>query len=314
MSIQETGKKSGIDRIYILGLGAIGSIYAARLHDRNPETLKAIAGPERIAAYERAGVLINGRSYHFNYISPGQKSEPADLIIIAVKFADLEQGIRDISGFIGENTTVLSLLNGVLSEELIGNSIGLQHMIYGFTTATSMRESVTTQYATIGKIVFGERTNEQLSQRVQAVKTLFDEANIPYEIPVDMLRAQWKKFMMNTGYNQASAILKAPTRVFHEEGPARELMLKAADEVVQISQQAGIGLNQSDLEDFVSTINKLDPSFKTSMLQDIEAGRKSELENFSGAVRLLGQKYHIPTPVNNTLYLTIKAMERISQN
>lgn len=303
-----------MDRIYILGLGAIGSIYAARLHDSKPEVVKVIAGPERIAAYQRSGVMINGKPYHFNYISPGQKSEPADLIIIAVKFADLEQAIRDISGFIGENTTVLSLLNGVLSEELIGKTIGMQHLLYAFTTATSMRESVIIEYATIGKIVFGEKKNEQLSPRVQAVKALFEQADIPYDIPVDMLRAQWKKFMYNTGYNQASAILKAPTSVFHEEGPARELMLRAADEVVKISQQVGIALNQSDLDDFVLTINRLDPSFKTSMLQDIEAGRKSEIENFSGVVRQLGRKYHVPTPVNDIMYLTIKAMEGIRQS
>lgn len=89
-----------------------------------------------------------------------------------------------------------------------------------------------------------------------------------------MLRAQWGKFMKNTGINQATAVLGAPYGLFHREGPARDLMLMVAAEVVEISKRRGVNLDESDLKEFVTNVNGLHSDYKTSMLQDIEAGTR----------------------------------------
>lgn len=305
-----------IKNICILGMGAIGSIYAAKLHDANPGSLKIIANPDRKAAYQRSGVNVNGKSYEFNYVSPGGNYEKADLIIIAVKYPSLEKGIEDIREFVGEKTIVISLLNGISSENLIAEQIGAQHLLYAYTTITGMsgiQPNSYTQLTDTGKIVFGEKTNEQLSARVLAVKSLFEQAGIQYHIPSDMIRAQWSKFMMNTGINQASTILKAVYSKFQQPGEARSLMLMAAAEVVKIAQKCGVNLDESELDEFILRVNDLDPTYKTSMLQDIEAGRKTEIEMFSGVVISLGKKHNVLTPVNETMYYIIRSMEQTSQ-
>ena len=304
-----------IDSVYILGLGAMGSMYAGKLYDMSPDSVKIIAGPNRIAALRQSGITINGKAYVFNYIEPGDRSQPpADLIIIAVKSPQLEQAIRDLRPFVGEGTIVISLLNGISSEDIVGGEIGMQHLLYAYGIGMdAVREGYTVTYANMGRIVFGEKHNEVVAGRVQAVRDLFERANIGYQIPVNMEKALWAKFMMNTGINQVSAVLRASYGVFQQEGEARRLMLAASEEVLTVSRQIGIGLDDTDVQEFLRVLNTLHPSGKTSMLQDIEAGRRTEVDLFAGTVIQMGEKYNVATPVNETLYRIILAMEQMGQ-
>jgi 2-dehydropantoate 2-reductase len=296
-----------INNVYILGLGAIGATYAAKLYDMDPGMVKIIANPDRIASFQKAGCTVNGKSYPFDFLTPNEERPPADLIIIAVKSMHLQKAIQDIKSFVGKDTVVISLLNGISSEELIGKEIGMDHLLFAYGVGMdAVREGTAIKYSNIGKIVFGEKSNEIYSERVLALKTLFEQAGIPFVIPPDMERALWAKFMMNVGINQVSAVLKAPYGMFQQDAHALELVLMAAGEVLTISKAHGVPLHHNDINDFVKIINGLSPTGKTSMLQDVEAGRETEVDIFAGTVIELGKKYGIPTPVNDTLYRIIK--------
>lgn len=298
-----------LQRIHFIGLGAIGLKYAARLHDVKPGCVRVIADAEREAALRADPPTVNGKRYGFNFVSPGDDSEPADLLFVAVKARQLPQALADMHSFVGPHTSVISLMNGITSEEILGQVLGFEHVLYANVYMDAVRQGHAVTYHHIGKIVFGERDNTHRSGRVQAIADLFDLAGIPYEIPVDMLRAHWAKFMLNVGINQASAVLRAPYGWFQHNAHARALMVSAAQEVVALSQSAGIGLEQEDLDRMLAIIDTLAPHAKTSMLQDIEAGRETEVDIFGGAVIDLGRHYGVPTPVNQTLFDMIKAME-----
>jgi 2-dehydropantoate 2-reductase len=311
----------------------MGSMYAEMLYNMSPDAVKIIAGPDRIKTIDHSGITINGKPYKFSYISPDAESQSsADLIIITVKYPQLKQGVRDIRAFVGKDTIVISLLNGISSEEIIGQAIGMEHMLYAFGLGMdAVREGNVIRYANAGRIIFGELRNDPLephaatnpgvpaaaprpsgfSEKVRLVKDLFERAKIPHHIPANMQKALWAKFMMNTGINQASAVLRSPYGVFQQEGEARQLMLAASDEVLTLSRHLGIGLEEADKTEFLRILDTLNPAGKTSMLQDIEAGRKSEVDLFAGTVIQLGKKYNIATPVNETLYRIIRAMEQI---
>ena len=115
---------------------------------------------------------------------------------------------------------------------------------------------------------------------------------------------------MNVGINQTSAILRAPYGVYQKQKEARELMQMACREVVQISEQAGIGLTEESIGRYFGIVNNLSPEGKTSMLQDVEAGRRTEVEIFAGTVIEMGRKYGIPTPVNDVLYHMLHIIEQ----
>jgi len=295
--------------IYLLGLGALGGLIAAKLHDAFPGSIKIIADEKRQQTIQSSGLIVNDKAINFQFITPGLGYGEADLIIIAVKNAQLTQAIQDIKSFTGKNTVVISLLNGISSEEIIGSEIGHEHLLYAYGVGMdAVRKSTEIRYTNPGKIVFGEKDNHELSDRVKFVKELFEGAQMPYNIPVDMNRALWSKFMMNTGINQASAVLKASYGAFQVPGEAYDLMLAAAREVMELSSHYDVNLNQTDVDDFLKILNTLDPAGKTSMLQDVEAERETEVDLFAGTVLAMGKPYDLHAPVNEMLYKRIKSI------
>jgi 2-dehydropantoate 2-reductase len=128
-------------------------------------------------------------------------------------------------------------------------------------------------------------------------------------VPEDIMRVMWWKFMINVGVNQASAVLGAPYGVFQSSPDARDLMVALMQEVIALATKTGIDLGTADIDEWLAILATLSPSGKTSMLQDIEAGRKTEVELFAGQVVALGAQHHIPTPVNATVLKIIKVLE-----
>jgi 2-dehydropantoate 2-reductase len=115
--------------------------------------------------------------------------------------------------------------------------------------------------------------------------------------------------MINVGINQASAVLGAPYAVFQNPGQAREMMEAAMREVIEIAQKTGVNLSEDDIRSFEPVLARLNPRGKTSMLQDVEEGRKTEVEMFAGRVIPLGRQYNVPVPINQMLFDKIRAIE-----
>ena len=297
-------------KISIIGLGALGCAYASKLYDMNPKGLKIIAGGERAKRYQEEGLLINGKRYDFTYISPEEKCEPADLIIVTVKGYQLEQAIIDMKNHVGDNTIILSLLNGITSEEMIGRKYGMDKMLYALSFGlTANRDGNKINFTSYGNISFGEKINLKHSEKVQVVKGIFEKAQIPFTIPENMIRDLWWKFMVNVGINQCSAVTRGRYGVFQTVHEAKKLMESAMWEVVRLSEKTGIHLNEADVEKWYEILNSLHPKSRTSMLEDIECGRRTEVDLFAATVCAMGEEYGVETPINKTLFHIIKVIE-----
>jgi 2-dehydropantoate 2-reductase len=301
-----------INRVYISGLGAVGCVYASLIHNSGSASLSIIADDERIKRYRDHGIIINGRRYDFSYISPGIPAEPADLILIAVKQHNLDESINAIKNYVSEDTIILSLLNGITSEEIIGKIYGLGKILHSFVVGTdAVRNETNIIFKNSGRIVFGAAGGSRDDDKVTMVKDLFDRSGIVYKVPDDIIREQWWKFMMNVGINQVSAILRAPYGIFHNTKEAQELLRMASLEVLAIAEKKGIRLTADDISGHLEIFKTLTPDGKTSMLQDVEARRKTEVEIFSGAVIKMGIELGIPTPVNDMLFRMIRTIEQM---
>lgn len=302
-----------IEKISIIGLGAIGSAYASQIAKFLPqENIRVIAAGKRAERYKADGVNINGSNFRFKVTDPSEKCQPADLLILAVKFNQLAEAIEQVNNHIGSDTIIISLLNGITSEEIIGAKYGMEKVLYSLAVgidAVRIDSSVT--FKNLGSIPFGEKSNipGNYSDKVIRLQEFFTRTQIDYSIPEDMKRLLWWKFMLNVGINQVSAVLRAPYGVFQNIKEARDIMIASMQEVINISQQAGINLGQADIDDLIKIISTLSPAGKTSMLQDIEACRQTEVNIFAGTVVEMGNKYGVPTPVNQMLFAIIKATE-----
>jgi 2-dehydropantoate 2-reductase len=212
--------------------------------------------------------------------------------------------------FVGPETIIISVMNGIDSEEQIGAVYGLDKVLYCVNLGIdALREENRVIYTTQGTLYFGEATNPFPTERVKRVGELFSKAGIVHETPPDMKRVLWRKFMINVGINQTSAVLGAPYAVFQNSGQAREMMESAMREVIQLAQKAGVNLTEDDIRGFEPVLARLNPQGKTSMLQDVAAGRKTEVEMFAGRVITLGRQYNVPVPVNQMLFDKIRAIE-----
>lgn len=116
--------------------------------------------------------------------------------------------------------------------------------------------------------------------------------------------------MINVGINQTSAVMRAPYGVFQRSQEAQDVMDSAMREVIAVAEAVKVRISGEDIDNWYSFLSQLSPDGKTSMLQDVEAKRKTEVEMFSGKMIELGKSYSIPTPVNQTLYRIIKVIEQ----
>lgn len=300
-----------IRTVAIIGLGALGTMFGEYLSDKLPkDEVRVIVSHRRIEKYEKDGIYCNGKRCDFNYVLPESKQKPADLLIFFVKFDQLQQAIEDVKNQVGENTIILSALNGISSEEIIGKAYGMEKMLYCVAQGMdAVKIGNRLNYKNMGMLCFGEKDNRVWSDKVTSVAKFFDSIDFPYEVPSDMNHRMWGKFMLNTGVNQAVAAFSTNYGGIQAEGEPRNVMIAAMREVIELSRKLDINLGESDLKYWLDILAKLNPLGMPSMRQDMLAHRKTEVELFSGTAIALGKQYHVPTPTNEWLYKKIRKLE-----
>ena len=265
---------------------------------------------KRYVKYQTTPKIFNGKILELNYVLPENQDYKADLIIIATKNDGLSEAINNIKNFVGENTIIMSLLNGVKSEELIAEKYGWKHTLLSyFIGHSAMREGNKITFDGIGDIVFGIKDNNTEKNDIEIVKNYFDKLGISYKTPDNMLRSYWLKFMLNVSSNQPSAILKMTFGQMKDNPVFMKFMKEIMREVQQLAKAEGVTDTESMADEAIISFNKMIPEGKTSMYQDVEAGRKTEVDIFAGTVLELGKKHNIQTPYNAVLYDMIKVIE-----
>ncbi len=300
-----------IRKVAILGAGAMGAYFAGRFFDAEGFSTVLIAKEDRFERLKNHGLIINGKPYAIPVIHPDKATSPVDLIIVALKHHHLKNAIHGLEKLVDESTTIISVMNGLESEEYIGSIYGMDKMLYTISVGIdALRQGNRIAYTKPGKHYFGRADNTRLSQRVLDVQEAFDRTGIVHETPQDMIRMLWWKFMINVGMNQASAVMRASYGIFQTSPEAQSLMEALMKEVIALADVMNVNLTIRDIKEWYPVLKGLSPQGKTSMLQDIEAERKTEVEIFGGKVIDLGHAHGVPTPVNQTLFYIIRVLEQ----
>ncbi|MCC7449510.1 MAG: ketopantoate reductase family protein [Anaerolineae bacterium] len=304
-----------INKVLIVGLGALGGIYATKLQQYDPTCVRVLVDQPRLERYTTHGIIFNGVRHDFTYVLPEQHQEKADLILIATKADALPGAIAALEGFVQDDTLILSLLNGITSEEQIAARYGWDRVIHAyFVGHGSTRSGNAITFDGVGRIVFGEVDAPTRTERIDAVCRFFDRAGIDYEVADDILFGMWRKFVLNVGVNQASAVLRASYGDFQRSDKAHALALELMQEALLVAAKVGIRNVDAILPWCNEFIRNTPPAFKSSMLQDLEAGNKTEVDMFGGAICALGQQHGVPTPQNALFVKLIQALEDIQAN
>lgn len=291
-----------IQSVAVVGAGAMGAMYAAHFVEGGFDTLLVASG-ERAERLRTNGLTVNGKALSSPVLDPARdERSPVDLVLVAVKHHDLASALEDAAPFVGPETTFVSVLNGLDSEQVIADRFDSAQVILCIALGMSAgREGNAVTYRSPGTLVIGTGSRLAPASRVDAIGTVLDRAGLAWEAPQDMEHEMWWKFMVNTAINQASAVMRRPNTDFVVDGPPRSLMMALIDEVIAVSGPEGVPLGEADRDRWDEVLRGLPGEGRTSMLQDVLAGRPTEVALFADHVVALGEKHGIPTPYNQTM-------------
>ena len=299
-----------IQSVAILGAGAVGCYVLWGLADKaaaNSLQLGIVAESSRAERLQQNGCTINGQVYHPQVWTP-QQAHGVDLLIVSLKYGALPGALDSIRTIVSERTVVMSLMNGVDSEELIAAQVGAAHVLPALIKVASHRTEDGVRFdpeTTIG-IIYGELTAPFDSDRVQAVRALFADTGIHFRVTEHIREEIWSKFRLNVCNNLPQAILGAGVGCYRDSVHMKAISDGLRRELEAIATARGIDLR---IADAVSHGCAVPATARYSTLQDLDAGRHTEIDMFSGALMRMGKELGIPTPYNEYTYHMIKAME-----
>lgn len=298
-----------IKNVAIVGIGALGMMYGEHILASGKADLSFIMDENRLLKHKDAVYTVNGVAQNFKFLCP-KDATVMDLIIVATKFNGLDDAIEEIAPFVGENTIIFSVLNGITSEEKLIKRFGKKNILHcvvlGMDAVRNGNELV---YQHKGIVKIGA-VDELNNKALDELCTFFDSISLPYSKEADILHALWAKLLLNVGINQTCMIYETNYGGAFDNDEARENMYAAMHEVIDVAQAEGVNLTEEDLNASVKVLQGLAYEGMPSMRQDALARRKSEVDLFAGTIIALGKKHGIPTPVNDIYYKKIKEIEK----
>ncbi len=296
-------------KVAIVGMGALGMLFGKKIQSALGRDNVAFAMDRK--RYERskdAIYTINGERQDFALIEAGAASA-VDLVIVATKYAGLHAALDTMRNLVGERTAILSLLNGISSEEIIAAQYGDENIVPCVAIGMdAVREGGDLRYSNEGRLQIGAMREEQ-RPALAAVAALLAAAGISHTIEADIRRVLWGKFMLNVGINQVCMVYDTTYGGVLKRPDVYESMVGAMREALTIARLEGVHLTEDDLQNYLKILHSLQPGAYPSMRQDALAKRKSEVELFAGTVLRIAAKYGASAPINQFYYDEIRKIE-----
>jgi len=294
-----------IKKVALLGAGAVGAYFIWGLSDKMGDNFCVAAKGERKVRLEKNGIIINGKQYFLNVKEP-QVLKDVDLILVSCKQDALPGILNDIKCMVGEKTIVMSLLNGVTSEEIIGEAIGMEHILYSVMRIASSRigNEISFNPDITAGVFAGEKDIAEKTERVLAVEELLKESSVRFTFMEDIVRDMWMKYAGNISQNLPQAVLGVGYGAYADSEHVNFIASALWKEVVQVARAKGIFI-AGEFRLFTGV--KKQARFST--LQDIDAKRHTEIDIFAGEMVRMGKALGIAVPYCEYTYHLIKSLE-----
>ncbi len=292
-------------RIVVIGVGGTGGYFGGLL---------ARAG-EDVAFLARGtqfGLTVKSRlagtfTLPVHATSDPQEIGAVDLVLFCVKTYDTEAASAGIGHFIGPETVVLPIQNGIDAAERLGREVGTQHIIGGVAYVTSQIESpgIIVQIAGAGSIELGEMAGGQ-SERTQRVQQVLRYAGISAQLPPDIRVSLWEKFLFICAFSGVTALTRLPLGQVFAYQETSALLKAVLKEGEALARAHDIALPVDIVEQSYSTLQALETEAMGSMAFDLLAGRRLEIEALNGTMVRLGKEHGMSLPFNSAIYAALK--------
>ena len=300
-----------IKKVSIVGMGALGLLYADHIsrHAGN-DAVSFVMDEERLKRHGSEEFFINDKSVKFQMISD-KEAKPADLLIVAVKYTGLKDALDVMQTSIDEHTIIMSVMNGISSEEIIGKRYGMNRVLYTVAQGMdAMRFGSSLRFTQMGALHIGTAAGGD-PEILESVKAYFDRIAMPYVEEEDILWRMWFKYMLNVGINQTCMVYNTTYSGAITEGTdANRTLIAAMREVLAIANAKSVKLTEADINKCIEIEKTLDPDGTPSMGQDRINKKHSEVEMFAGTVIRMGEELGILVPENKYIYEQVQKIER----
>lgn len=302
-------------KILIIGAGAIGGLFAARLTEGGSDVLLLCNKRDLAGAINRDGLRIEGiggeRAVPVKaaFVSEEINFEPG-LAMVCVKAYSTGCVARDLPAQIPDGAAVLSLQNGLGNVEQLQAALGEGRILAGTTShGATVLSPGRIRHAGEGDTIIGE-TGPVASDRASRIADVFTAAGFKTSVTQNTAGLLWGKLLINAGINPLTALLQVKNGALLEIPEASEIMRDAVLEALHVAQRAGIKIEFPDAIEKVRAVAKLTAANISSMRQDIMKGKLTEIDAICGAVVREGEKLGVDTPVNRTLLRLIHSLEK----
>ena len=298
-----------IQTVAIIGKGALGLLFADLVeHALGPESVHFVMDGERYARHVGEEVFVNGEPRAFNTVE-GSQAAPVDLVIFAVKATGLDDAIDLAAPLVGPHTRMVSLLNGITSEERIAARYGWANLVLCVAQgmdAVFLGSEFT--YTHPGELRFGAAEGTE-AQTVADLAAFCERVGIAHTVEEDIWRRLWTKLMLNVGINQTCMVYGGTYGSATEPGEQNRTFVAAMREALAVANAEGVALTEADLAAMAALMASLEPDGMPSMAQDRINRKPTEVAEFAGTIIGRAERHGILVPTNRWLYERIRAIE-----
>ncbi|OBJ67485.1 2-dehydropantoate 2-reductase [Mycobacterium sp. 1274756.6] len=301
-------------KIGVIGCGAMGSIYAAKLGAAGNDVLVIDRGRDGVDRINAAGLRVSGPDSDQTVPLRAATAAPAeqmDLVVLSVKAADVAVAARQALPLLGPDTPVLTIQNGLGSAEAFAEIVGADRVAVGIASGFGAARVAPghVRHNAMRAVRLGAYRGLP-AEAVEAIAQTWSAAGFDAAAVADIAAMQWEKLICNAAYSAPCALTGLLVGQVRDDPDLGPVSRAAATEAWQVARASGIAIQVDDPVAHARAFGAAVPDAKPSALLDHEARRISEIDVINGAVCRYGERAGVPTPVNTTLTGLVKAVER----
>jgi 2-dehydropantoate 2-reductase len=301
-------------RIVVFGTGGAGGYFGAQL-TRAGANVIFIARGDHLSAIRKHGLCIESPAGEAAFRPTLATDDPtqvgkANVVLVGVKAWQVTQAAEAIRPMIGPETFVVPLQNGVEAPSQLAAALGSEHVLGGLCGTFSW-VTAPGRIRSVGAgnfIKFAELDNRP-SDRAEQLRRVFERAGVSVEVPSDIHRALWEKFLLVTSFGGVGAVTRAPIGIIRTIPETRRLLEQCMQEVLALARARRVALADTVVADTMTVVDSLAARGTTSLQRDIMDGKPSELEFWNGAVVRLARDVEVATPLHEFIYKCLLPQE-----
>lgn len=304
-------------RFAILGSGAVGGYFGAKLA-RSGQDVTFIARGAHLDAIRATGMEIRSPKLGDFVVRAAAESDtakvgPVDVVLVTVKAYDNATALPMLAPMIGPDTVVLTLQNGVDSVDEVAAVAGESHVLGGTTYVATALEApgLIVQTGVHRSIIFGEVFGDRraVSPRVQAIADVLAAADIQVTRVADALVPIWDKFVYLAAFSGFTGAARLAIGHIWKYPHVQEMFYAASREIAAIAAAEGVTISANRFDTLKEYMDTIPPTTRSSLLIDLEQGKRIEVEALQGAAVRRARKHGVPVPIVATLYALLKPWE-----